>query len=75
MHKMRKGNGNTTKLLFSLIGLEILHQERRGKVKTIAMELFNSILFHKSGPANKQYTNQSINAEYQCFHIFVELKF
>ena len=23
------------------------------------MEHFNSILFHKSGPANKQHTNQS----------------
>jgi hypothetical protein len=45
--KMLKGNGNTTTLLFSLKGLEILHQERRVQVKTIV----NSILFHKSGPA------------------------
>jgi hypothetical protein len=27
--KMWKGNGNTTKLLFSLKGLEILHQEKK----------------------------------------------
>jgi hypothetical protein len=58
--KMWKGIGNTTTLLFSLKGLEILHQERRGQVKTIVMEHFNGILFHKSGPANKQHTNQSI---------------
>jgi hypothetical protein len=50
--KMWKGNGNTTTILFSLNGLEVLHQERRGQVKTIIMEHFNSILFHKSGPAN-----------------------
>ena len=25
------------------------------------MESFNVILYHKSGPANKQYTYQSIN--------------
>ena len=36
--------GNTTTLL-------IFHQERRGQVNTIVMEHFNSILFHKSGPA------------------------
>ena len=35
-----------------------LHHERRGQVKTIVMEHFNGILFHKSGPANKQDTNQ-----------------
>jgi hypothetical protein len=43
--KMWKGNRNTTTILFSLKGLEILHQERRGQVKTIAMEHFNGILF------------------------------
>jgi hypothetical protein len=58
--KMCKEKWNTTKLLFSLKGLEILFQERRGQVKTLLMEHFN-ILFHKSGPANKQHTNQSIN--------------
>jgi hypothetical protein len=31
-------------------------------VKTIIMEHFNGILFHKSGPANKQHTNQSKNS-------------
>ena len=55
---MWKGNGNTTTLLFSLKILEIVHQERGGQVKTIVMEHFNGILFHKSGPANKQHTNQ-----------------
>ena len=52
-----KGNQNTTKLLFYLKGLNILHQERRGQVKTMLMEHFNSILFHMSGSANKQHTN------------------
>ena len=56
--KMWKGNGNTTTLLFSLKRRETVHQERRGQVKTIVMEHFNGILFHKSGPANKQHTNQ-----------------
>jgi hypothetical protein len=56
--KIWKGNGNTTTLLFSLKRLEIVHQGRRGQVKTIVMEHFNSILFHKFGPANKQHTNQ-----------------
>jgi hypothetical protein len=50
--KMWKGNGNTTTLLFSLKRLEIAHQEKREPVKTIVMEHFNSILFHKSRPAN-----------------------
>ena len=58
--RMWKGIGNTTTLLFSLKGLEILHQERRGQVKTILLEHFNGILFHKSGPANNQHNNQSI---------------
>ena len=39
----------------------ILLQERKGQVRTIAMEHFNNILFHKSRPANKKHTNQSIN--------------
>jgi hypothetical protein len=56
--KMWKANGNTTTLLFSLKILEIVHQERKGQVKTTVMEHFNGILFHKSGPANKQHTNQ-----------------
>ena len=46
---------------FPLKRLEILHQERRGQVNTIVMEHFNSILFHKSEPANKQQTYQIIN--------------
>ena len=29
-------------------------------MKTIVMEHFNGILFHKSGPANEQHTNQPI---------------
>jgi hypothetical protein len=58
--KMRKGNGNTTTLLFSLKGLEILHQEGRGQVNTIVMEDYNGILFHKSRLANKQHTIHSV---------------
>ena len=30
-------------------------------MKTIVMKHFNGILFHKSGPANKQHIDQSIN--------------
>ena len=67
--KMWKGNGNTTTLLFSLKRLEILHKERRGQVKTIVMEHFNSILFYKSGPANKQHTNQSIYSDFNIDEI------
>ena len=47
--KMWKGNGNTTTLLFSLKGLEILHQEGRVQVNTMVMEHFNNILFHEFG--------------------------
>jgi hypothetical protein len=57
--KLWKGNGNTT-TLFSLKILEIVYQERRGQVKTMVLEHLNGILFHKSGPANKQHTNQPI---------------
>ena len=53
--KMWKGNGNTATLLFSLKGLEMLHQEIREQVKTTI-----GILFRKSVPANKQHTSQSI---------------
>ena len=49
---MWKGNENTIRLLFPWKELEILHQERRGQ-NTIVMELMNSILFYKSGPANE----------------------
>ena len=45
-------------IIISLKELEILHQERRGQVKTMAMGHFNGILFHKSGPAEKQHTYQ-----------------
>ena len=48
-------------IIFSQKGLEIVHQERRGQVKNIVMEHFNGILFQKSGPANKQHTNQPTN--------------
>ena len=61
-----KGNGNTTTLLFSLEGFEILYQERRREMNTTIMEHFNSILFHKSRPANKQRTYQSINLKPAC---------
>ena len=43
--------------------IDILHNERRGQVNTIAMGDFNRILFHKSGPVNKQHTYQLINSE------------
>ena len=63
--KMWKGNGDTTTLLFSLKGLEILHQDRRRQVNTKVMQHFKSILF-KFRPANKQHT-------YQPFKIWCEL--
>jgi hypothetical protein len=53
---MWKGNGKTTILLFSLKGIDIFHQ-----AYTIVAQHFNSILFHKSGPPNKQHAYQSIN--------------
>ena len=34
------------------------YTKKEGKVNTIVVQLFNSILFHKSGPGNKQYTYQ-----------------
>ena len=40
---------------------KILHQEKRGQVKTIVMEHFNGIVLHKSGPANKQHTNHHVS--------------
>ena len=46
--KIWEGNVNTTTLLFSLKGLEILHQARRGQVKTIVMGHFNGILFQRT---------------------------
>ena len=58
--KIWKENGNAA-TLFSLKGLEILH--KKGRVNIIVMEHFNSILFYKSGPANKQYSYQSINQQ------------
>jgi hypothetical protein len=53
---MWKEEGSTTKLQFSLKGLEILRQERR-QVNIIIKEDFNSVYFH---PVNKHYTYQSI---------------
>ena len=73
-HKNVEGNGNITALSFSLKGLEILYQERRGQVKTIVMEHFNGILFQKSGPANKQHSNQSINQGENCYEIVESYK-
>ena len=58
--KMWKGNGNST-TLFSLKGLEIVHQETRGYVKPMVMEHLNDILFHKPEPASKQHINQPTN--------------
>ena len=73
--EMWKGNGNTTTLLFSLKKLEIVHQEKRRQVKTIVMEHFNGILFHKSGPAIKQHTNhQSLIAPGQLKWMSIRLQ-
>ena len=58
--KMWKGNWKTTTLLFSLKELELLYQGRRGHVKTIVMEHFNSILFHIQDLLNKQHGYQVI---------------
>ena len=71
--KMWKGNGNTITLSFSLKGLEILHQERRGQAKTLVMEHFNGILFHEYGPDNKQHTNLSIKFFVHCHHLVGEV--
>ena len=65
--KIWKGNGNTSSLLFSLKGLEIIHQERREQVITIVIEYFNGILIHKSGPANKQHSYQSSELQERDF--------
>jgi hypothetical protein len=35
-------------------------------VNTMVMEHFNNILFHKSGPANKQHTYQSFMNKDSC---------
>ena len=52
-------------------GLEIIRKLRKEQVKTIVMEPFNSIRFHKSWPANKQVLaiNQPINSmsTLRCF--------
>ena len=65
--KMWKGNGNTIRLLFSLKIPKLVRQERREQVKTIVMEHFNAILFHKSGPTNKQHTNQLTPYKFRKF--------
>ena len=52
--KMWKGNGNSSILLFSPKGLEIVHKKRREQVKTMVIEHFNGIRFYKTGLANKQ---------------------
>ena len=52
---------NTTTLLLYIKILQILYQIRRGQVKPIIREYFNSFLFHKSKPADKQHTYQSID--------------
>jgi hypothetical protein len=66
---MWKGNRNTTTLLFSLKGLEILNQERRGQVNAIVMDHFKIFLFHKSGAANKQHTYKK-----KYMYIFISRK-
>ena len=57
-HKLaNRSDRNTSTLLFSPKRLGILHQGGRGQVKTLVMEHFNGVLFHKCGPANKQHKN------------------
>ena len=62
-------------LQYSLKVLEILNQRRREQVNTIVIEHCNSILIHKSGPANKAYL--SINQEKLWLNhwLAVEVKF
>ena len=45
-------------LPFPLKDLKLYMKKEEDKWKTLVMEHFNGILFHKSGPANKQHTNQ-----------------
>ena len=49
--------------LIFLKGLAILHKERREQVNSIAIEPFNSILFHKPEPTDKQNPYHSIRFE------------
>ena len=56
LHQDRRGQMNTIVIehLFLQKGLEILHLERRGLMNTIVIEHFDSLLFHKSEPADKE---------------------
>ena len=65
---MWKGNGNTATLLFFPESI----WNCTSRKKPIVMEHFNGILFNKSGPVNKQHTNQSINT--WTFAFFMTLK-
>jgi hypothetical protein len=58
--KMWKGNENTTTLPF-----RNLYQERKAQMNTVVMEHFNSILFQKSGSANR-INQEPIN---QCTYL------
>ena len=55
--KTWKANVNTSTLLFSLKGLDILQQENGGQMNTMVVEHLKSILIHKSEPDNKQQMN------------------
>ena len=55
-----KEAGKTT-ILFPWEDLKFYVKKGEDIVNIIVMEHFNLILFHKSGPANKQPTCQSIN--------------
>jgi hypothetical protein len=54
--KCGKETGILPHYYFPLKGREILYQERKRQVNIIVVEHFNSILFQKSGRANKQHT-------------------
>ena len=60
--KRWKRRDNIITKLPSLKELEILRQDKRVQVNTRVTEYFKSILFHKSGLANKQHTHQSTSA-------------
>ena len=55
-----KGMGTLPHYFFPESPWIFFYQERRRRVKTIVMEHFNGILFHKSGPANKHHIYQLI---------------
>ena len=64
-HKDVKGKRKYYQIFIFLKGLQILHQERKGQVKTIVMEYFNTILYKslhlliRSIPTKHPFQSQS----------------